>query len=77
MVNIYSSNLETGKLEETEEIKKGCWINLENPTEQEIKDFYCVSRQPVEKTGCLFVMFSVKIASNSKNAACKNRKKSV
>ena len=36
MINIYSSNMETGRLEETEEIKKGCWINLENPTEQEI-----------------------------------------
>ena len=36
LINIYSSNLENGKLEETEEIKKGCWINLENPTEQEI-----------------------------------------
>ena len=36
LINIYSSNLENGKLEKTEEIKKGCWINLENPTEQEI-----------------------------------------
>lgn len=38
MINIYNSNLETGILEETETIEKGCWINLENPTEQEIQE---------------------------------------
>ena len=36
MINIYNSNLENGLLEKTDEIKKGCWINLENPTEEEI-----------------------------------------
>ena len=36
MINIYNSNLENDLLEETEEIKKGCWINLENPSEEEI-----------------------------------------
>ena len=36
MINIYNSNLENGLLEKTDEIKKGCWINMENPTEEEI-----------------------------------------
>ena len=36
LINIYNSNLENGLLEQTDEIKKGCWINLENPTEEEI-----------------------------------------
>lgn len=38
MINIYNSNIENGNLEKIKEIKKGCWINLENPTEQEIQD---------------------------------------
>ena len=37
LVDIYNSNIETGKLEKVTEIKKGCWINLENPTEEEIQ----------------------------------------
>lgn len=37
MVKIYNTNLESGKLEKTEEFKKGSWINLLNPTEDEIK----------------------------------------
>lgn len=36
MINIYNSNLENGSLEETEKIEKGCWVNLEDPTEEEI-----------------------------------------
>ena len=36
MINIYNTNLETGKLEKTEKIEKGCWINLEKPTDEEI-----------------------------------------
>ena len=36
MISIYSSNLKNDVLEKTEEIKKGCWINLEDPTEEEI-----------------------------------------
>lgn len=36
MINIYSTNLENDLFEQTDEIKKGCWINLENPTEEEI-----------------------------------------
>ena len=36
MINIYKSNLENDFLEETDKITKGCWINLENPTEEEI-----------------------------------------
>ena len=38
MVSIYSSDLENGLLEKTEKIERGCWINLDKPTEQEIKE---------------------------------------
>ena len=38
MISIYNSNLENGFLEKTDEIKKGCWINLDKPTEQEISE---------------------------------------
>ena len=37
MLNIYNTNFETGVFEEVSEFKKGCWINLVNPTEDEIK----------------------------------------
>jgi len=37
MIRIYNTNLETDKLEEVKEIKKGVWINLVNPSESEIK----------------------------------------
>jgi len=37
MIRIYNTNLETEKLEEVKEIKKGVWINLVNPSESEIK----------------------------------------
>lgn len=36
MINIYNSNLETGELEEIKDVERGCWINMENPTEKEI-----------------------------------------
>lgn len=36
LINIYNSDANTNLLEQTDEIKKGCWINLENPTEEEI-----------------------------------------
>lgn len=59
MVDIYNSNIETGKLEKVTEIKKGCWINLENPTEEEIQrickevnieqDFICYALDYEEK----------------------------
>ncbi len=38
MVKIYNSDLETNQLKVVEKIEKGCWINMTNPTEQEIKD---------------------------------------
>ena len=38
MLKIYNTNLGTNKLEEVEEIKKGVWINLVNPSESEIKE---------------------------------------
>lgn len=37
MIKIYNTNIETDKLEETNEIKKGVWINLLNPSDSEIK----------------------------------------
>ena len=37
MLKIYSTNIETNKIEEIKEIKKGRWINLVNPSENEIK----------------------------------------
>ena len=37
MIKIYNTDLETNKTEKIEIIKKGCWINLVNPTDQEIK----------------------------------------
>ena len=37
MIRIYNTNMETGKLESVEEISKGVWINLVNPSDSEIK----------------------------------------
>lgn len=37
MIKIYNSNIETDKLEEIKEFQKGAWINLINPSENEIK----------------------------------------
>lgn len=37
MIKMYSTNLETNKTEETKEFKKGNWINMIAPTEEEIK----------------------------------------
>lgn len=37
MLKIYNTNIETNKIEEIKEFKKGCWINLVNPSEIEIK----------------------------------------
>lgn len=37
MLKIYNTDIETNKLEEIKEFKKGSWINLVNPSEQEIK----------------------------------------
>ncbi len=38
MLKIYNTDLETNKIEEIQEFKKGSWINLVNPSEEEIKD---------------------------------------
>ena len=38
MLKIYNTDLETHKIEEIQEFKKGSWINLVNPSEEEIKD---------------------------------------
>ena len=37
MIKIYNTNIETNKMEEIKELKKGSWINLVNPSENEIK----------------------------------------
>ena len=37
VLKIYNTNLETNKVEEIKEFKKGSWINLVNPSEVEIK----------------------------------------
>ena len=37
MINIYKTNKENGKLEEIKATVKGCWINMEKPTEKEIR----------------------------------------
>ncbi len=37
LLKIYNTNLETDKTEEIQEFKKGAWINLVNPSEDEIK----------------------------------------
>lgn len=36
MIKMYKTNLETNKLEVTEKIEKGIWINMTNPDEEEI-----------------------------------------
>lgn len=37
LLKIYNTDVETNKLEEIKEFKKGSWINLVNPSENEIK----------------------------------------
>ncbi len=37
LLKIYNTNIETDKTEEIKEFKKGSWINLVNPSENEIK----------------------------------------
>ena len=37
MLKIYNTNIETNKVEEIKEFKKGSWINLVNPSEAEIR----------------------------------------
>lgn len=37
MIKIYNTNIETDKIEEIKEFKKGSWISLVNPSETEIK----------------------------------------
>lgn len=37
MMKVYNSNIETNELKQVEKVEKGSWINMINPTEQEIK----------------------------------------
>lgn len=37
MLKIYTTDLETNKLKEVTEFSRGCWINMVNPSEDEIK----------------------------------------
>ena len=39
LLKIYNTNMETDKTEEIKEFKRGSWINLVNPSENEIKKF--------------------------------------
>lgn len=38
MIKIYNTNVENNITEEVKEIKKGCWINMVSPSENEIKE---------------------------------------
>lgn len=37
MLKIYNTDIKTNKFEEVSEFSKGCWINMVNPSEEEIK----------------------------------------
>lgn len=37
MLKIYNTDIETNEFQEIREFKKGSWINLVNPSENEIK----------------------------------------
>ena len=37
MLKIYNTDMQTNKFEEVSEFSRGCWINMVNPTEDEIK----------------------------------------
>ena len=37
LLKIYNTDIETDKMEEIKEFKKGSWINLVNPSDAEIK----------------------------------------
>ena len=36
MIEIYKTNIEAGILEQTTQIQKGVWINIVNPSKEEI-----------------------------------------
>ena len=38
MIRIYNTNVENNTTIEVEKIVKGCWINMVNPSEKEIKE---------------------------------------
>ena len=40
MINYYRRALKDKKLKKLKTFEKGCWINVENPTEKEIKRCY-------------------------------------
>lgn len=56
MMRIYNTNLETRKMEEINEFKKGSWINLVNPSDNEI-DQICECLN-IEKDTILYAMDS-------------------
>lgn len=56
MMKIYNTNLETLKMEEISEFKKGSWINLVNPSDNEIEEVCeCLN---IEKDTILYAMDS-------------------
>ena len=66
MIKIYNTNIETDKIEEIKEFKKGSWISLVNPSEIEIKKVcenhkkileYCNIKKTESKLQFLFYFF--------------------
>jgi len=47
MLNMYLTD-ENGKLKETETLSKGCWVNLVNPTEEEINQVVQQTNIPID-----------------------------
>ncbi|KHD85516.1 magnesium transporter CorA family protein [Heyndrickxia ginsengihumi] len=47
MLNMYLTD-ESGKLKETDVLAKGCWINLVNPTEEEINQIVEATNIPID-----------------------------
>ena len=40
LLKIYNTDIETDRIEEIKEFKKGSWVNLVNPSESEIKKVF-------------------------------------
>ena len=62
MLKIYNTDIETNKMEEIKEFKKGSWINLVNPSEMEIKKVSLhMSLKKMEKISILRLMAIFKV----------------
>ena len=49
MINIYQTDIETNIMQKITEIKKGSWINMTNPTEEEISNICKTLMKKVSK----------------------------